>query len=104
MVAGVWETEQIATSGNVELTLSLAGLQLTAAQCRTEDEVIDVARDADAMIAQCATSREVPGMAAVIETEGLTKQRGDVVAVSERTLTVETGECYAFIGRNGSGR
>jgi D-3-phosphoglycerate dehydrogenase / 2-oxoglutarate reductase len=32
-----------------------AGLQLTAAQCKTEDEVIDVARDADAIIAQYAT-------------------------------------------------
>lgn len=26
-----------------------AGLQLTAAHCKTEDEVIDVARDADAI-------------------------------------------------------
>ena len=32
-----------------------AGLRLTAAQARTEDEVIDVARDADAIIAQYAT-------------------------------------------------
>jgi D-3-phosphoglycerate dehydrogenase len=32
-----------------------AGLELIAAQCRTEDEVIDVARDADAIIAQYAT-------------------------------------------------
>jgi D-3-phosphoglycerate dehydrogenase len=32
-----------------------AGLELTAAQCKTEDEVIDVARDADAIIAQYAT-------------------------------------------------
>jgi D-3-phosphoglycerate dehydrogenase / 2-oxoglutarate reductase len=32
-----------------------AGLRLTAAQCKTEDEVIDVARDADAIIAQYAT-------------------------------------------------
>jgi ABC-2 type transport system ATP-binding protein len=43
-------------------------------------------------------------MAAVIETEGLTKQWGDLVAVSDLTLTVETGECYAFLGRNGSGK
>jgi D-3-phosphoglycerate dehydrogenase / 2-oxoglutarate reductase len=32
-----------------------AGLKLTAAQCKTEDEVIDVGRDADAVIAQYAT-------------------------------------------------
>ena len=43
-------------------------------------------------------------MAAVIETEGLTKQWGELVAVSDLTLTVETGECYAFLGRNGSGK
>jgi D-3-phosphoglycerate dehydrogenase / 2-oxoglutarate reductase len=32
-----------------------AGLELTAAHCKTEDEVIDVARDASAIIAQYAT-------------------------------------------------
>jgi D-3-phosphoglycerate dehydrogenase len=32
-----------------------AGLRLIAAQCKTEDEVIDAARDADAIIAQYAT-------------------------------------------------
>jgi D-3-phosphoglycerate dehydrogenase / 2-oxoglutarate reductase len=32
-----------------------AGLQLTAAHCKTEDEVIDVARHAHAIIAQYAT-------------------------------------------------
>jgi len=32
-----------------------AGLALTAAHCKTEDEVIDVARNADAIIAQYAT-------------------------------------------------
>jgi D-3-phosphoglycerate dehydrogenase len=31
------------------------GLELTAAHCKTEEEVIDVARDADAIIAQYAT-------------------------------------------------
>ena len=35
--------------------IEAAGLTLTAAQCKTEDEVIDVARDADAIIAQYAT-------------------------------------------------
>ena len=43
-------------------------------------------------------------MAAVIETEGLTKQWGDLIAVNDLSLTVETGECYAFLGRNGSGK
>jgi len=42
-------------------------------------------------------------MAPVVETEGLTKQWADLVAVNDLTLTVETGECYAFLGRNGSG-
>jgi D-3-phosphoglycerate dehydrogenase / 2-oxoglutarate reductase len=32
-----------------------AGFELTAAQCKTEDEVIDVARDAAAVVAQYAT-------------------------------------------------
>jgi len=43
-------------------------------------------------------------MAAVIETEGLTKQWGDLVAVDHLDLAVEQGECYAFLGRNGSGK
>ena len=43
-------------------------------------------------------------MAAVIETEGLTKQWGDLVAVDHLDLSVEQGECYAFLGRNGSGK
>jgi ABC-2 type transport system ATP-binding protein len=38
----------------------------------------------------------------VIETQDLTKQWGDLVAVNDLTLTVQTGECYAFLGRNGS--
>src|SRR5690349_10868916 len=40
----------------------------------------------------------------VIETEGLTKQFGELVAVNDLTLTVRAGECYAFLGRNGSGK
>jgi ABC-2 type transport system ATP-binding protein len=43
-------------------------------------------------------------MTAVIETEGLTKQWGDLIAVNDLTITVKTGECYAFLGRNGSGK
>jgi D-3-phosphoglycerate dehydrogenase len=44
--------------GDVAIEQSIiegARLELTAAQCKTEDEVIDVARDADAIIAQYAT-------------------------------------------------
>ncbi len=40
----------------------------------------------------------------VIETDGLTKQWGDLVAVNELTIAIERGECYAFLGRNGSGK
>jgi ABC-2 type transport system ATP-binding protein len=43
-------------------------------------------------------------MGAVIETEGLTKQWGELVAVDHLDLSVEQGECYAFLGRNGSGK
>jgi ABC-2 type transport system ATP-binding protein len=43
-------------------------------------------------------------MDAVIETDGLTKRWGPVTAVSELTLRVPAGECYAFLGRNGSGK
>jgi ABC-2 type transport system ATP-binding protein len=43
-------------------------------------------------------------MVAVIETEGLTKKFGDLVAVNDLDLSVEKGECYAFLGRNGSGK
>lgn len=40
----------------------------------------------------------------MIETRGLTKQWGDLVAVDHLDLVVEQGECYAFLGRNGSGK
>lgn len=43
-------------------------------------------------------------VSAVIETNGLTKQFGDLVAVNDLDLTVERGECYSFLGRNGSGK
>ncbi len=43
-------------------------------------------------------------MAAVIETDGLTKQWGDLVAVNQLNLSVQEGESYAFLGRNGSGK
>ncbi len=44
--------------GNVDIERAIvegAGLELVAAQCKSEDDVIDVARDADAIIAQYAT-------------------------------------------------
>jgi len=44
--------------GDVDIERAIvekAGLGLIAAQCKTEEEVIDVARDADAIIAQYAT-------------------------------------------------
>jgi D-3-phosphoglycerate dehydrogenase len=47
--------------GNVNIERAIiegAGLHLTAAQCKTEDELIAVARDADAIIAQYATVGE----------------------------------------------
>jgi ABC-2 type transport system ATP-binding protein len=39
-----------------------------------------------------------------IETERLTKQYGDVVAVDDLNLTVEEGEIYGFLGPNGAGK
>lgn len=44
--------------GNVDIERAIiedAGLELVAAQCKSEDDVIDVAQDADAIIAQYAT-------------------------------------------------
>src|SRR6516164_9844718 len=43
-------------------------------------------------------------MDAVIETDGLTKIWGEVTAVSDLSLRVMAEECYAFLGRNGSGK
>jgi ABC-2 type transport system ATP-binding protein len=43
-------------------------------------------------------------MDAVIETDDLTKIWGDVTAVSDLSLRVKAGECYAFLGRNGAGK
>ncbi len=41
---------------------------------------------------------------AVIETSGLTKVFGDVVAVDDLDLTVEEGEVFGFLGPNGAGK
>ncbi|MCB0972764.1 MAG: ABC transporter ATP-binding protein, partial [Acidimicrobiales bacterium] len=43
-------------------------------------------------------------MTATIELRELTKRWGDFTAVDRLTLTVEAGECYAFLGRNGAGK
>jgi ABC-2 type transport system ATP-binding protein len=40
----------------------------------------------------------------LVEARGLTKPLGSLVAVSELTLHVVPGECYASLGRNGSGK
>ena len=41
---------------------------------------------------------------AVIETNGLTKEYGDVTAVTGVDLTVERGEIHGFVGHNGAGK
>lgn len=40
----------------------------------------------------------------MIETEGLSKRFGDVVAVDDLTLKVERGEVFGFLGPNGAGK
>jgi ABC-2 type transport system ATP-binding protein len=39
-----------------------------------------------------------------IETHGLTKRFGDVVAVDDLDLTIEEGEIFGFLGPNGAGK
>ncbi|MFB6082920.1 MAG: ATP-binding cassette domain-containing protein [Halorientalis sp.] len=41
---------------------------------------------------------------AAIETEGLTRRYGDIVAVDAVDLTVEEGEVFGFLGPNGAGK
>src|SRR5262245_1237479 len=69
-----------------------AGFELTAAQCRTEDEVIEVAHDAAAVVAQYATvsARVIVGMPAcrVIARYGTGVDIVDVDAATEHGILV----------------
>jgi len=40
----------------------------------------------------------------MIETQGLTKQYGDLVAVDDLNLLVDSGELFVFLGPNGAGK
>lgn len=44
------------------------------------------------------------GGSAAIETDDLTKQWDELVAVNSLNLTVAQVECFPFLGRNGSGK
>jgi ABC-2 type transport system ATP-binding protein len=43
-------------------------------------------------------------MSAVIEIDGLRKSYGDIAAVSDVSLTVDTGESFGYLGPNGAGK
>ena len=49
-------------------------------------------------------SRERSVSEFVVETRGLTKRFGDVVAVDDLTMRVRRGEVYGFLGPNGAGK
>jgi D-3-phosphoglycerate dehydrogenase / 2-oxoglutarate reductase len=69
-----------------------AGLRLVVAQCKTEDEVIDAARDADAIIAQYATvgARAIGALSRclVIARYGTGTDIVDVAAATRRGILV----------------
>jgi D-3-phosphoglycerate dehydrogenase len=69
-----------------------AGVDLTIAQCRTEDEVIAAGRDADGLIAQYAplTRRSMAGLerAVVISRYGIGVDNVDVPGATERGIWV----------------
>jgi D-3-phosphoglycerate dehydrogenase len=72
--------------------IEAAGLRLIAAQCKTEDEVIEAARDADAIIAQYATvgARAVDALTRcrVIAQYGIGVDIVDVDAATRRGILV----------------
>ena len=43
-------------------------------------------------------------MATIIETQGLTKKYGDLIALNELDLQIEEGAVFGFIGPNGAGK
>lgn len=43
-------------------------------------------------------------MATIIETQGLTKKYGNLIALNELTLQIEEGAVFGFIGPNGAGK
>ena len=51
-----------------------------------------------------AARRHAGGMTFPVETQGLTKRYGDLIAVDGVSLTVRPGEVYGFLGPNGAGK
>ncbi len=43
-------------------------------------------------------------MAAIVETQGLTKKYGNLIALNELNLSIEEGSVFGFIGPNGAGK
>jgi D-3-phosphoglycerate dehydrogenase / 2-oxoglutarate reductase len=76
--------------------IEAAGLRLIAAQCRTEDEVIAAARNADAIIAQYATvgARAIDALTRcrVIARYGTGVDIVDVDAATRRGSSTPAGE------------
>ncbi|HEX9363229.1 MAG TPA: ABC transporter ATP-binding protein [Candidatus Dormibacteraeota bacterium] len=59
------------------------------------------------MAAQSVTTRvpgDVTSADAIVQTRGLTKHYGAIVAVDNLNLTVRRGEIYGFLGPNGAGK
>lgn len=42
--------------------------------------------------------------ASLIEIEHLTKRYGDITAVSDLSIRIESGQIYGFLGPNGAGK
>lgn len=56
------------------------------------------------MSANAAVASTEAGTALAIETEGLTKRYGPIVAVDHLNISVERGEIFGFLGPNGAGK